>query len=371
MKNKPAPIHKKGRYRLRYRGTKCLNCSHLLDISDRFCPNCSQINSTKKLTLKDFFEEFFASLISYDSKLLKTLSALLLKPGKITQDYISGKRAYYTNPFRFLLSLSIVYFLIIGFTKNFEQFDRLGQTSYKPLDNFSKNFKNLDKRIEEEQKEVTKTLDSLNIAQLLDDETKQRDSLIMTDVYAYYNSIKDNSFGKRYLYKEEIFYTLLNKDTIYSYEDAVKKYDLKPSFESRLAFNTAKIRQRPGSFLDHFISKLPFAVFFFLPVFSLFIWAVYIRKSHSYTDHLIFSFHNTSLLFILLIISYLFNSVFAANSGRIFLIIFLVYLFWAMRNFYKQNVITTIVKYIFLNGIFFTLALFATLVLLAGNVFTY
>ena len=89
---------KKGRYRYKYRGTECLNCGHPLDVSDRFCPNCSQANSIKKPSLADFIIEFFSSLISYDSKLLNTLGALLLRPGKITRDYINGKRVRYTNP---------------------------------------------------------------------------------------------------------------------------------------------------------------------------------------------------------------------------------------------------------------------------------
>ncbi|MEL6976242.1 MAG: DUF3667 domain-containing protein, partial [Bacteroidota bacterium] len=105
MANKPS-LFSKGRYALKYRGTECLNCGHPLDMSDKFCPNCGQANSTKRLVLKDFFDEFFHNLINYDSKLLKTLYTLLIKPGTITRDYIAGKRMSYTNPFRFLLSLA-------------------------------------------------------------------------------------------------------------------------------------------------------------------------------------------------------------------------------------------------------------------------
>ena len=103
MKNQSI-IKTPGRFKLQYRGVDCLNCGHPLDLSDKYCPNCSQANSTKKLTLLDFFEEFFSNYFSYDSKLWQTLAALLLKPGKITREYISGKRLSYTNPFRFLLS---------------------------------------------------------------------------------------------------------------------------------------------------------------------------------------------------------------------------------------------------------------------------
>ena len=110
METKPA--RRATRYKLMYRGTQCLNCGHPLDMSDRYCPNCSQLNSSKKLSLKDFAEEFLGSIIDYDSRLLRTVSALLLRPGRISLDYVAGKRVTYTNPFRFLLSLAIIYFLL-------------------------------------------------------------------------------------------------------------------------------------------------------------------------------------------------------------------------------------------------------------------
>ena len=55
------------RLSLQYRGTKCLNCDHPLDVSDKFCPNCSQANTNKKLTLFDLFSEFFATINLYKS----------------------------------------------------------------------------------------------------------------------------------------------------------------------------------------------------------------------------------------------------------------------------------------------------------------
>ncbi|MDB2606553.1 hypothetical protein N9Y48_02105 [Zobellia sp.] len=51
MTNKPA-ISVKGRYNLNYRGTECINCGHPLELSDKYCPNCAQANSTKKLRSK-------------------------------------------------------------------------------------------------------------------------------------------------------------------------------------------------------------------------------------------------------------------------------------------------------------------------------
>ena len=61
----------KGRYELKFRGVECLNCGHPLDISDKYCPNCSQANSTKKLTIKDFIDEFFSGLILFGMNCIK------------------------------------------------------------------------------------------------------------------------------------------------------------------------------------------------------------------------------------------------------------------------------------------------------------
>ena len=45
-------------------------------------------------------------------------------PGKISLDFIEGKRKTYANPFRLLLSLAIIYFLMISFSGDFERLDR-------------------------------------------------------------------------------------------------------------------------------------------------------------------------------------------------------------------------------------------------------
>lgn len=374
MGNKPA-ITPKGRYQLKYRGTECLNCGHPLDLSDKYCPNCSQANSTKKLTIKDFFGEFFSNVVSYDSKLVKTLSALLTRPGRITKDYIEGKRMSYTNPFRFLLSLAIVYFLIQNFSGNFTEWDKYGvDKPASPADFHGPFGLELDV-IGEDGEEAIQVLDSLQISEKLNRVVAYRDSLIMEDPKAHFASLNKLGLTDRFYTKAEFFNMLIRKDMAYTYKDAMGKYQIPQSFENKMAFGAAagfiRASQRPGSFISSLISKLPFAVFFFLPVFTLFIWLVYIRKKYTYTDHLIFSFHNTSLLFILLIISYLIDSVLNVGSNWIFVALFSLYLLQAMRKFYQQGTFKTIVKYLFLNAIFFTLALFGVVFLLAGNIFTY
>ncbi|WP_282056857.1 DUF3667 domain-containing protein [Maribacter luteus] len=377
MGNKLISFTKK-RDELKYRGTTCKNCGHPLELSDKFCPNCSQANSVKKLTLRDFFDEFFASVISYDSKLLKTLSALLCRPGRITKDYVNGKRVSYTNPFRFLLSLAIIYFLAISFNSDFSQLDDYA------IDEKASSFigdngtLNLNFGDNEQQNELSQVMDSLKIADnilKISERIKKRDSIILSHPTSSFNTYKDSTFGNRFSGKYKVISLLINQKEVKSYSKLLDEYDIEDTNENKIVFNTAKsvskFSKQPGSFLNELISKLPFATFFFLPLFAIFIWLVYIRKKYTYTDHLIFSFHNQSLLFILLIISFLVDSVFKVDSNGIFITIFSVYLFMAMKRFYEQGTLKTIVKYLFLNTIFFILAGISVILLFTGSLITY
>ncbi len=379
MNQKPT-LQQKGRYGLQYRGTECANCGHPLDISDRFCPSCSQANSNKKLTLGDFFNEFFASLISYDSKLLKTLSALLTKPGKITRDYIEGKRVSYTNPFRFLLSLAIIYFLALNFSVNWSWADRFGEgqgdSVFEKNDGFSFSFDdatNIDsiQNKSKNKNQILKAFDSLNIYEGI----KNRDSVIMSNPTAHFTKLESMSLLSRFSGKREFFNILVDQEKVYDFEEIPKKYKVKETRENKGAFNAAlsfsRMKKQPGSFFSSIISKLPFAIFFFLPVFALFIWLIYIRKKYTYTEHLVFGFHIQSLLFILLIVSFLVDAIFGFFSMPLFLLIFAIYLFLAMWKFYQQGFFKTMVKYLFLNTIFFILALFTIVLLFTGSSFTY
>jgi len=274
MEDKPTIIPK-GRYKLEYRGTECLNCGQPLQMTDKFCPNCSQANSTKKLSLKDFFDEFFSSLISYDSKLLKTLSALLVRPGKITRDFINGKRASYTNPFRFLLSLAIVYFLMVNYGGNFGKFDKYGSKNDESIltEVGSWNFQISNDQSPEAKNQLDSLAQSEGFKNLIE-KSKKKDSLILSNPKSHFNSIEDPSFSERLAKKREFFETVIRKDSVYEYSEAKVKYSIPNSLENKWAFNSAKglyrLQRQPGTFVSSLISKLPFAIFFFLPVFTVY-----------------------------------------------------------------------------------------------------
>jgi hypothetical protein len=90
----------------------CLNCGAALH--GRFCQNCGQPGHVHR-TLGHVFEEFLHGVLHFDTKAWRTLPLLLFKPGKLTRDYVYGKRARYIAPFAIFLFTIFVMFFTFGF----------------------------------------------------------------------------------------------------------------------------------------------------------------------------------------------------------------------------------------------------------------
>ncbi|MDG3580769.1 DUF3667 domain-containing protein [Galbibacter pacificus] len=358
------------RSELKYRGTQCLNCKIPLESSDRFCPNCGQLNSTKKISVFDIIEELMGSVFSYDSKLRKTLTALILRPGKITSEFIKGKRATYTNPFRFFFSITILYFLMISYNSDFSSIDEFWnnellqdslhiETTLQQIKDASTN------------KEDTALIDSL----ITKYSPKEKNDNLDLDPKAYFAELEQKPMFNTIYDKTVYFFNGIQAKKYRQYEDALSRLKIESTLENKTAFSIAKSSYKsyhhPGSFFENLVSKLPFVIFFYLPVFSIFIWLVYPKRKFYYIDHLIFSFHTQTLFILLLIITFLIKWFFNINLHWIALIVFLLYLYKSMRGFYKEKRFKTIVKFIYLNTIFLILALFSFSMILFVSALTY
>jgi hypothetical protein len=94
--------------------TRCKNCDAVL--LGRFCMNCSQAANVHVPSTLELMHELLEGLTHSDSRLWRTLTMLWFKPGKLTQEFIAGRRIAYLPPFRLYLILSIIFFLIASFT---------------------------------------------------------------------------------------------------------------------------------------------------------------------------------------------------------------------------------------------------------------
>ena len=109
--------------------------------------------------------------------------------------------------------------------------------------------------------------------------------------------------------------------------------------------------------IDRVLSRISVALFFLLPIFTLIVSLLYIRRKYNYTENLVFVFHIQTVFFLLLLIFMIVNRIANSNIGIvIFLLTFMIYLYKAMKRFYGQGGFKTFIKYLILNSAFMVLA---------------
>ncbi|RPI15550.1 MAG: DUF4286 family protein [Lysobacterales bacterium] len=88
----------------------CLNCGEVL--RGQHCSHCGQHAQVRVLSMWGLVKDVVGDLLNADSRVWRTLWPLGFRPGLLTQDYLRGRRARYTPPFRMYLVLSVVFFVL-------------------------------------------------------------------------------------------------------------------------------------------------------------------------------------------------------------------------------------------------------------------
>lgn len=320
--------------------SNCLNCGFPFTHDEKFCPECGQKNRGKKITFSSFIREIFAGFFSWDAKFWRTIIPLLIKPGKVSSEYINGKRNKYTNPFRFYITASLIFFLILGLTDSYSKFIDLKENKETTASITDFNSKDIDSIQNAVIKELntadsTNTIkDDFNISLIKNDSTKIGEFLKF-----YKNNPKANT--NQALDSLKIEKNFSNK---FWYSRLGLSYDLLTN------------KEKNQQFLKQLISYTSIALFILLPLFTLFLKLFYIRRKYTYVEHLIFVFHTQTVFFILLSIFYVLGFINDAYYAiPLFLGLFCLYLFIAMKSFYKQGNLKTLVKFCLANFVFFIL----------------
>jgi hypothetical protein len=146
-------------------------------LDDNFCHQCGQVNDTSKISLKQYFSQYLSGFFNFDNRLWKTVYPLLFKPGKVTKEYVQGKRMSYVNPFQLYFHVTIVFFLLLGLFNSYQEIKEARNINNKTIEALDsvqpvlENIKNVD---------LPKNLTGLknkDIAQFADSISKKGDSL--------------------------------------------------------------------------------------------------------------------------------------------------------------------------------------------------
>lgn len=322
----------------------CLNCG--ATVIGRFCHVCGQENIVPKESFGSLVIHFFYDITHFDGKFFHSLKYLLFRPGFLSKEYISGRRAGHLNPVRMYVFTSAIFFLIFFMVVNPKNIIHINSNT--PL-----NDKARLELIADLEKEYKKSGADTTVLLKKIDRLK---NITMPTSFSTLDSLEKNDSLKK------------TPKTFAEY-DSVQR-SLPPDkrdgwFSRRIAKKfkyNEELQNNPSGMLaewvELFLHKLPYLLFISLPVFALILKLLNIRRSREfyYADHAIFSIYHYIFSFILLLILFLVSMLSNKTGWTIFrviiiilLIVWPVYLYAAMLNFYRQGWFKTFVKFTLLN----------------------
>ena len=345
-------------------GASCMNCE--VPLTGPYCHVCGQKDDDLRRPIWTFILEMLDTFFSSDSRFVKSVILLALVPGGLTRAFMEGRRSRYMPPFRLYIIVSVLFFLLVA-AMNVAILD----VRVTPNEDYVPR----DERIPEDvSKEAAETSDAIRdeISKALDEESdmppevKERlkkftDSDLVTEGLARaqeeiiqidraatgLENAEDASGGAgtgeeqpqpqraNGQAKRERIYGISSDDLPYSFSvdmfvkltddrppglkqehiDKIMKDPDQEVFIKEMVQGFSKGLQDPEKFNDLFNTWLPRAMFVLVPVFALILRVFHWGKDRYLLNHLVFSLHFHSFLFMVMMAFIVVIPAFGAQFG--------------------------------------------------------
>jgi hypothetical protein len=338
----------------------CLNCG--TELKGPFCYFCGQPDRNFMRFFPALLRDVMEDVMDLDSRFVRTLKPLLFKPGRLTRDYMHGRRFRYAPPMRVYIFSSIVFFLLAA----------LLSSSAINIEARNGNLVLIEGDTPEEQQQVEQALENLpgsirdhietnpdvqDFEEALDEAEQVLEESRANDAESFDTS--DIQFNGKPWDRETNPVDIkwlpdrLNERINDEIEQSPQKAE--------------QINANPNLIVDKVFDILPATMFVLLPIVALIFKFWYLFAKRYYVEHLIFSLHNHSFIFVLLTLILLFDLAADAAAARDYALLatgiqWLViaawcwiplYLLISLRVMYRQNWFLTLSKY-FVIGISYT-----------------
>ncbi len=286
---------------------RCTNCGAAA--TGAYCARCGQRVAPHIHSVWGFIREATESLTHADSRLWRTLSTLLVKPGRLTREFLDGRRASYLPPFRLYLVLSLLFFVLASLLGEFDLDDLDRKTRPTPAEARAE--------LEDFSSEVAKLRASKD---------------------------PDERTAAAHLFDNEKEPAERCKNVNY---DGPWKEWLAP----RLRRGCEQAVADGGRALGReFMLNVPRMLFIFLPLIAFVMMLMYWFPRRYYVEHLLFFVHTHSFTFLLFLLLTLVTAPLSAGVGSVLTFTAFVYAAWylfrAMRVVYGQGRALTLAKYL-------------------------
>jgi len=225
----------------------CANCG--ATVSGHFCHRCGQETALHPPSAREFMHEFIGHYVALEGKLWKSLGLLLFRPGRLTLEYIKGRRVRYVQPLRMYLTFSLIFFAVLKYTGHDDTKAHVGKPGQP----------------------------APAAAQARQDKPEDKVAVIQEDRPGEFRT------GTRNV-----------RDWVRSYSP-----HLADKTEEIVAMEHDK---REQAMRAAFYAYAPYAIFFMMPVFAFYLKVLYLGSGRRYGEHLLFALHANGFAFLALAI---------------------------------------------------------------------
>lgn len=324
-----------------------------------YCAICGQPHNTHRRSLVNLVHELVKDVASFDSRILRTARALLLRPGELPNAFRAGRTQPYVPAIRLYLFVSLLFFLFLSATGiGLIQFSMTASNVRITHDAAGNVYKEVNGK-----RTVMEGLKALPDGKVVPD----GESAVALPMVADGKLSKDVTTTFAFFQRPENVARVSAADLDEALKDTTVSVNINGARATKAEHAVSgffnKLRSDPGALNGPMTEWIPRILFVLLPLFALLLALFYRGQGNLFVDHLVFSLTMHSFVFVALIGAAALAQVMA--GGRVFQIFFLavsVYFFLSLKFFYAQGWTATALKFLGISVVYFFFFLIPALV---------
>lgn len=323
----------------------CTNCA--APLIGPYCAACGQPIEMHRRSILHLLHDLLKDVASFDSRILRTVRALLFVPGELPLAFRQGRTQRYVPAVRLYLFVSLAFFLVLASA-------RIAIVQFVPSARLEK-------------------VEVVNGQHYLvtpgdDDPDDRIKAPAWYDLTKPHYSISINNaifFAREGAYHADVPAAALSNMESKIARDAADKNRSRAWLRTTIQRSVEDLAKNPAALNGALTAWIPRALFFLLPAFALLLAAFYWRPRGKffYVDHLVFSLNFHAFGFALLLVAAGLAQVLPGAPVAIAAAMALsLYLLLAQKRFYGQNWFWTATKFLTIEFLYATCLLFPALI---------
>src|SRR5215472_9216175 len=343
--------------------TRCENCG--AELQGHWCAQCGQPAIEYRRSFRHVVADLLNEFLNWDSKFFTTIALLILKPWRLTNEFLAGKRVRYANPLRLYLLASILFFFAVNYGAKRINIDpsKIGAKDRAELQSDLKNT-DLPPQAREKIEEFLRESSPSPAPSPLTNVSSPARAAVSPSPEA--NATPPGTESESNEQKKE--YGKINERPFVVFDEGKSTTPFERWIEGRAKEKMGEHGTKMGLFIATLFSNLPYMMLCCIPLFALVLKVLYIRRRHFYIDHLIYALHIHSFFYagvMLIVLATIGLTRFAPGAVAGWLIAllwvtFVIQIFLSIRYVYRQGWFISALKF-FTGGFVYLMVLFLAL----------